>query len=70
MEELVKVLTKQNERLIAQVEAQAEQNRLLNEQLAYLTRKLFGASSEQTPNDSQLSLFDEQEVFNQRSQPK
>lgn len=70
MEELVKVLTKQNERLIAQVEAQAEQNKLLNEQLAYLTQKLFGTSSEKTPNDSQLSFFEDQEVFKKRSQPK
>lgn len=70
MEELVKILTKNNERLIAQVEAQAEQIKQLNEQLAYLSRKLFGTSSEKTPNDSQLSLFEEQEVFKQRSQPK
>lgn len=62
MEELIKALTKQNE-------AQAEQIKLLNEQLAYLSRKLFGTSSEQTPNDNQLSLFEEQEVFRKRRQP-
>lgn len=70
MDKINQVLLENNERLMVQVEAQAEQIKQLNEQLAYLTRKLFGTSSEQTPNDSQLSLFDEQEVFNQRSQPK
>lgn len=70
MEELVKILTKNNERLIAQVEVQAEQIKQLNEQLAYLSRKLFGTSSEKTPNDSQLSLFEEQEVFKKLSQLK
>ena len=58
------------ERLMAQVEAQAEQIKLLNEQLAYLTQKLFGTSSEKSPNDSQLSLFEDPEVFKTRSQPK
>lgn len=58
------------ERLMPQVETQAEQIKVLNEQLAYLTQKLFGTSSEKTPNDSQLSLFEDQEVFRKRSQPK
>lgn len=71
MDDLVKILTKNNERLITQVEAQGEQIKLLNEQVAYLSRKLFGTSSEKTPSDHQLSLFDEeQEVFKRRRQPK
>jgi len=63
MEELVKVLT-------AQVESQAEQIKHLNEQVAYLTKKLFGSSSEKITDKNQLSLFEEAESFNQRRQPK
>ena len=36
---------------------------LLREQIAYLTQKLYGKSSEQTPLSGQISLFDE-ENFN------
>lgn len=46
MEELVKLLTENNARLTTQVADQAEQIKSLNEQLAYLTKKLFGSSSE------------------------
>lgn len=67
MDKINQVLLENNDRLMAQVEAQAKQIKLLNEQPAYLT---FGTSSEKTPNDSQLSLFEDQEVFNKRSQPK
>lgn len=70
MEELVKLLTENNARLTTQVEAQAEQIKSLNEQLAYLTKKLFGSSSEKTTNDNQLSLFEDAQVFNRRRQPK
>ncbi len=69
MNEINEILLANNERLMAQNEEQAEQIKLLNEQLAYLTRKLFGTSSEQTSNDNQLSLFEEQEVFKNRRQP-
>ena len=70
MDKINEVLLANNERLMAQVEAQAKQIKQLNEQLAYLSRKLFGTSSEKTPNESQLSLFEDLEVFKNRSQPK
>lgn len=71
MDELVKGLTKNNERLLIQNEALVEEIRVLNEQVAYLSRKLFGTSSEKSPSKNQLSLFeDEQEVFRKRRQPK
>ena len=39
-----------------------EQMRIMTEQIEYLTRKLFGTSSEKTKNlDGQYSLFDEAE---------
>ena len=40
-----------------------EEISLLREQVAYLTQKLYGKSSEQTPLSGQISLFDE-ENFN------
>ena len=40
-----------------------EEISLLREQVAYLTRKFYGKSSEQTPLSGQISLFDE-ENFN------
>lgn len=39
-----------------------ETNKNLQEQIDYLTKKLFGASSEKRQMDGQLSLFDEAEV--------
>lgn len=59
-----------NERLTAQVEEQTKQIKFLNEQLSLLTRKIFGTSSEKTSNENQLSLFEDPEVFKNRSQPK
>ena len=40
-----------------------EEISLLREQVAYLTQKFYGKSSEQTPLSGQISLFDE-ENFN------
>lgn len=70
MDKINEVLLKNNERLMAQNEALTEQVKQLNEQIAYMSRKLFGTSSEKTPNESQLSLFEDLEVFKNRSQPK
>lgn len=36
-----------------------EEISLLREQVAYLTQKLYGKSSEQTPLSGQISLFEE-----------
>jgi len=41
------------------LDASTSQNALLNEKIDYLTRKLFGTSSEKLPLQGQLSLFDE-----------
>lgn len=70
MDKINEVLLKNNERLMAQNEALTEQVKQLNEQIAYMSRKLFGTSSEKTSNENQLSLFEEPEVFKNRSQPK
>lgn len=70
MDKINEVLLKKNERLMAQNEALTEQVKQLNEQIAYMSRKLFGTSSEKTSNENQLSLFEEPEVFKNRSQPK
>ena len=70
MDKINEVLLKNNERLMAQNEALTEQVKQLNEQIAYMSRKLFGTSSEKTSNQNQLSLFEEPEVFKNRSQPK
>ncbi|HIZ53192.1 MAG TPA: transposase [Candidatus Enterococcus avicola] len=55
---------------MAQNEALTEQVKQLNEQIAYMSRKLFGTSSEKTSNKNQLSLFEDSEFFKNRSQPK
>ncbi|QCI86281.1 transposase [Vagococcus zengguangii] len=71
MEELVKILTKNNEKLTLQLESQAKQIKVLTEQVEYLTKKLFGSSSEKSVDNNQLSLFDEEPaVFKNRRQPK
>lgn len=70
MEELVKILTKNNEQLLIQNEALTQEIKNLNEQVAYLTKKIFGPSSEKITDKNQLSLFEEAESFNQRRQPK
>lgn len=60
-------LKKENAELRAINAKQAEQIELLQEQVAYLTAKIFGKSSEQSPENGQTSLFDDdnQGVFNQ-----
>lgn len=62
MTELEKLLTQQNQQLLAQVE-------LLTEQVKLLTQKLYGRSSEKSPviNDNQLSLFTDADlnIFNE-----
>ena len=59
MEELLEIIKKQasmNEQLTNELA-------LLREQVAYLTQKLYGKSSEKTPNNpNQLSLFEEDEL--------
>lgn len=49
-----------------------EQNKLLQEQIDYLTKKLFGASSEKKAADvpGQLNLFDEAETEQDKSLPE
>ncbi|MGX7031692.1 transposase domain-containing protein [Vagococcus zengguangii] len=71
MEELVKILIKNNEKLTLQLESQAKQIKVLTEQVEYLTKKLFGSSSEKSVDNNQLSLFDEEPaVSKNRRQPK
>ena len=70
MDKINEVLLKNNERSMAQNEALTEQVKQLNEQIAYMSRKLFGTSSEKTSNKNQLSLFEDSEFFKNRSQPK
>ena len=59
MEELLEIIKNQasmNEQLTNELA-------LLREQVAYLTQKLYGKSSEKTPNNpNQLSLFEEDEL--------
>ncbi|HFE9850353.1 TPA: hypothetical protein ACGBG5_001202 [Enterococcus faecalis] len=55
---------KNNDALLAQVEAQANELRLLREQVVYLTKKLLGRSSEKSVDlESQLDLFQDDESF-------
>ncbi|WP_438723120.1 hypothetical protein [Enterococcus sp. DIV1420a] len=64
MTELEKQLMKNNDALLAQVEAQANELRLLREQVVYLTKKLLGRSSEKSVDlESQLDLFQDDESF-------
>lgn len=60
-------LKKENAELRALVAKQAKQIELLQEQVNYLMSKLYGKSSEQTPEDGQTSLFEDDEngVFEQ-----
>ncbi|EHL95533.1 hypothetical protein HMPREF9103_02949 [Lentilactobacillus parafarraginis F0439] len=60
-------LRKENAELRALVAKQAKQIELLQEQVNYLMSKLYGKSSEQTPEDGQTSLFEDDEngVFEQ-----
>src|SRR5689334_13105660 len=65
MSDLEKQLTKTNESLLVQLEQQSNQIQRLTEQVEYLTRKLFGTSSEKTKDlaENQLSLFDNNSFF-------
>ena len=60
----VKTLSKQNELFQKQNEAQTNELRLLREQVEYLTKKLFGRSSEKSVDlDGQLDLFQDDTTF-------
>jgi transposase len=62
--ELEKQLMKNNDALLTQIEAQADELRLLREQVDYLTKKLFGRSSEKSVDlEGQLDLFKDDESF-------
>ena len=59
MEELLEIIKKQ----ASMIEQLTNELALLREQVAYLTQKLYGKSSEKTPNNpNQLSLFEEDEL--------
>ncbi|QQP28312.1 transposase [Lactobacillus ultunensis] len=53
------------EKIIAQqaatIQNLTDEIKLLREQIAYLTQKRYGKSSEQMPPNGQTSLFDEEE---------
>lgn len=60
----VKTLSRQNELFQKQNEAQTNELRLLREQVEYLTKKLFGRSSEKSVDlDGQLDLFQDDTTF-------
>lgn len=63
MTELEKILVQTNEQRRIQLENQVQQIERLAEQIEYLTRKLFGTSSEKKVDENQLSLLDEDESF-------
>lgn len=73
MTELEKELMKNNDKLLDQIdriqkqnEAYAQELHLLREQVAYLTKKIFGRSSEKNNDlDGQVDLFKDDELFNQ-----
>jgi len=58
-------MTEREKKLTNKIEQQAHQIQLLTEQVAYLTKKLFGSSSEKSSRigDGQLSIFDENSPF-------
>lgn len=58
-------MTELEEKLLKQNEALTNELRLLREQVDYLTKKLFGRSSEKNLDDkNQIDLFDENSSFN------
>ncbi|MGX7014853.1 IS66 family transposase [Vagococcus silagei] len=65
MTEAEKQLLKQNEQLLKQNEALTNELQLLREQVDYLTKKLFGRSSEQSSDaKNQMDLFNDDPSFN------
>lgn len=73
MTEMEKHLMKSNDKLLEQIdkiqkqnEAYAQELHLLREQVAYLTTKLFGRSTEKSEDlNGQLDLFNDDKLFNQ-----
>ena len=62
MDELLEIIKKQ----AAIIQSLTEENSLLREQVAYLTQKLYGKSSEKnTVQSGQMSLFEEEETPSQ-----
>lgn len=62
MDELLEIIKKQ----AATNQSLTEENSLLREQVAYLTQKLYGKSSEKnTVQPGQMSLFEEEETPSQ-----
>ena len=62
MDELLEIIKKQ----AATNQSLTEENFLLREQVAYLTQKLYGKSSEKsTVQSGQMSLFEEEETPSQ-----
>lgn len=62
MDELLEIIKKQ----AATIQSLTEENSLLREQVAYLTQKLYGKSSEKnTVQPDQMSLFEEEETPSQ-----
>lgn len=62
MDELLEIIKKQ----AATIQSLTEENSLLREQVAYLTQKLYGKSSEKnTVQSGQMSLFEEEETPSQ-----
>uniref|UniRef100_UPI001CDBF755 transposase n=1 Tax=Lapidilactobacillus bayanensis TaxID=2485998 RepID=UPI001CDBF755 len=60
-DELLKQALAQNLELIKQVQ-------ILSEQVAYLTRKLYGSHSEKMVDPNQLSLLEDNSVFTEPEQ--
>ena len=67
----MKTLQESLDSALAREEESAHREQILREQVAYLTDKLYGASSERTPDiDGQLSLFNEAEAAADDSAPE
>ncbi len=67
-EKTIKALTKTIETQVKIIEAMSNELALLREQVAYLTKKLYGKSSEKRDyNQNQLSLFDDMELPEEES---
>ncbi|RVU70229.1 MULTISPECIES: IS66 family transposase [Lactobacillus] len=52
------------------IQNMSDEIKLLREQVAYLTQKLYGKSSEQMPLNGQTSLFDEPEAQDDGERPR
>ena len=67
-EKTIERLTKTIETQVKTIEAMSNELALLREQVAYLTKKLYGKSSEKCDyNQNQLSLFDDMELPEEES---